>query len=83
MKMHSQEYFEVFFCSSNRKGKIVCWLRIAHLSTSSKYLQYFVQTIQFIMFSFAHCFISILIPYIFVIVGWEQLEWLHMKFHYT
>lgn len=42
-----------------------------------------VEILQGLVIFVAHYFIYVLISYIFVDVRWEQLQWLHLKFHYT
>lgn len=70
----------------HRKGKNVSWLKVVtmtYLSADRKALQIFVQVNQVLIFSIAHCFISVLIDHIFVFSGREKLQWIHWKFHYT
>ena len=75
-----------FYCPSYRKGKVESWLRLVvmtHLSTSRKYLLYFLQDIKVLTFSVAHCNMSVFISRIFGILGREKLYWFHGKYHYT
>jgi len=63
-----RNFRDLYDCCSNRKGKTTDWLNLvvmAHLSTIRKYLQFLVQGIQVVIFTFAHYFILFLIPCIF------------------
>lgn len=67
---------------SHKKGKNINQLEVvamAYISADKKDLQIFVQVIQVIIFSITHCFIFFLVDHTFVIIGWEQLRWLHWK----
>lgn len=73
------------YCS-HQNGMVSDLLRLVfmeHIFSFSKDLQYIMQSTQVLIFFVAHCFISVLIAHTFVIVGWDQLRWLHWKFHYN
>jgi len=76
----------LYHCYSNGKGKVVGWLMsvvMMYISTYRKGLQYIEQAIQVLKFSIAHYVITLLVSCIFVIGGWERLQCLYWKFHYT